>query len=64
MLMMMLEYQNVKIFAKGYVRNWSEEVFVIKKLKIWFRGHMLLIFLTEKKLLRPFYEKELKSKRV
>ena len=30
----MLEYQNIKnIFAKGYVRNWSEEVFVIKKVK-------------------------------
>ena len=40
------------IFAKGYVANWSEEeVFVIKKLKILFRGYMLLVILTEKKLL-------------
>ena len=30
-------------FAKGYTTNWSEEVFVIKKLKIPFRGLMLLM---------------------
>ena len=30
-LVILLEYQNV--FAKGYTRNWSEEVFVIKKIK-------------------------------
>ena len=28
------KYQNIKnIFAKGYAPNWSEEVFVIKKVK-------------------------------
>ena len=31
------------IFTKGYVPNWSEEVFVIKNLKILFRGLMLLM---------------------
>ena len=32
--MILLEYQNKKnIFAKGSVPNWSEEVFVIKKVK-------------------------------
>ena len=30
-LVILLEYQN--IFAKGYAPNWSEEVFVIKKVK-------------------------------
>ena len=35
------KYKN--IFAKGYMPNWSEEVFVIKKLKILFRGLMLLM---------------------
>ena len=35
------KYKN--IFAKGYTPNWSEEVFVIKKLKILFRGLMLLM---------------------
>ena len=30
----MLEYQNSKIiFAKGYIRNWSEEFFVIEEVK-------------------------------
>ena len=35
------KYKN--IFAKGYMPNWSEEVFVIKKVKILFRGLMLLM---------------------
>ena len=35
------KYRN--IFAKGYMPNWSEEVFVIKKFKILFRGHILLM---------------------
>ena len=37
------KYKN--IFAKGYMPNWSEEVFVmlLKKLKILFRGLMLLM---------------------
>ena len=33
------KYKN--IFARGYVPNCSEEVFVITKLKILFRGHAL-----------------------
>ena len=33
-LVVLLEYQNIKdIFAKVYVPNWSEEVFVNKKIK-------------------------------
>ena len=32
------KYKN--IFAKGYVSNWSEEVFVIKRLKTLFLGCM------------------------
>ena len=35
------KYKN--IFAKGYTPNWSEEIFVIKKLKIHFHKHMLLM---------------------
>ena len=45
------KYKN--IFAKGYA-NWSEEVFVIKKLKTLCRGHMLLVILKAKKLLERF----------
>ena len=35
------KYRN--IFAKGYMPNWSEEVFVIKKVKNTVRGLMLLM---------------------
>ena len=35
------KYKN--IFAKGYTANWSEEVFVVSKIKIQFRGIMLLV---------------------
>ena len=45
------------IFAKGYIPNWSEEVFVIKKVKIHFHGHMLLMISMLKKLLEPFLKK-------
>ena len=38
-----LKYKN--IFTKGYVPNWSEELFVIKKVK----NAVLLMILTEKK---------------
>ena len=38
-----LKYKN--IFTKGYVPNWSEELFVIKKVK----NTVLLMILTEKK---------------
>ena len=32
--MILLEYQNIKIFLqKIYARNWSEEVFVIENVK-------------------------------
>ena len=32
------KYKN--IFGKGNTPNWSEEVFVIKKIRILFYGHM------------------------
>ena len=32
------KYKN--IFAKGYTSNWSEQVFMVKKLKILFHGLM------------------------
>ena len=42
------KYKN--IFAKGCTPNWSEEAFVIKKLKIQFHGRMLLMILLVKKM--------------
>ena len=54
------KYKN--IFAKGCTPNWSEEVFVIKKrkLKIHFRGHVLLMILMVKKSLEYFMKKNCK----
>ena len=46
------KYKN--IFAKGYIPNWPEEYLCLKKLKILSRGHILLVTLTEKKLLERF----------
>ena len=46
------KYKNM--FTKGYTPNWSEEVFMIKKVKNTFHGNMLLVILKEKKLLETF----------
>ena len=32
-----------KSFANGYAPNWSEEVFLLAKLRIQFHGHMSLM---------------------
>ena len=55
----MAKYKN--IFAKGYTPNWSEKVFVIKKLKTLCRGHMLLMILLIKKLLEHFTKNNFKN---
>ena len=49
------------IFAKGYTPNWSEQVFVIKKLKTQLHGHMLLVILMVKELLEHFMKKNWKK---
>ena len=49
------------ISAKEYTSNWSEEVFVIKEVKILFYGHMLLIISVFKKLLEHFMKKNYKK---
>ena len=49
------KYKN--IFAKEYTPNWSEEVFVVSKIKNKFHGHMLLMILMVKKLLEKFMKK-------
>ena len=61
-LEIILEYQIIKTFcAKGYVPNWFKEVLLLQKLKILFRGHMLLVILMEKKLLERFTKKNCKK---
>ena len=53
------KYKN--IFAKGYVPNWSEEVFVNKMSKTLFRRHVLIVILKAKKLLERFTKKDCKK---
>ena len=52
------KYKN--IFARGYTPNWYEEVFVIKKVTIQFRGHMLWMTSMVKKLLEHFMKRNYK----
>ena len=49
------KYKN--IFVKDYTTKLSEEVFVIKKLKIQFHEHMSLMILMVKKLQEYFMKK-------
>ena len=50
-----------KTFAIGYVPNWYEEIFLLKKLKTLFCGHMFLVILKVKKLLECFMKKNCKK---
>ena len=49
------------IFALGYVLNWSEDVFVIKKVKNIVPWTMLLVILKAKKFLEGFPKKNFKK---
>ena len=51
-----LKYKN--IFAKGYTPNCSEEVFVIKKVKITVPWTYVISDLKGKEIVGTFYEKE------
>ena len=51
------KYKN--IYAKGYVPNWSEEVFGIKKTLCC--GNMFIVILKENKLLERFTKKNCKK---
>ena len=53
------KYKN--IFAKGYVSNWFEEVFVIKKVKNIVSWAYVISDLKNKEIVRKFYEKELQK---
>ena len=58
-LVIMLEYQNKNIFAKGYTPKWSEEVFVISK-NILPRTQVINDLIVEE-IIGTFYEKELQK---
>ena len=49
------------IFAKGYTPNWSEEVFVIKKIKNTVPWTYAVDDLDGEKITGTFYEKELQN---
>ena len=52
-------YEN--IFAKGYIPNWYEEDFAIKKIKNTVPWTFVISILTEKKLLDHFTKKQLQK---
>ena len=51
------KYKN--IFAKGYVQNWSEEIFIIKKIKNTVSWTYVVNVLNGEKIIGTFYENEL-----
>ena len=53
------KYKN--IFAKGYMHNWSEEVFVIKKVKNTVLWTYVIDDLNGEEIMGTFYEKELQK---
>ena len=53
------KYKN--IFAKGYTPNWSEEVFVIKKVKNAVPWTYVINDLNGEEIIGTFYEKELQK---
>ena len=53
------KYKN--IFAKGYVPNWSEEIFVIKKVKNTMPWTYVVSDLKGEGTVGTFYEKELQK---
>ena len=53
------KYKN--IFVKGYVPNWSEEIFVIKKVKNTVPWTYVINDLNGEEIIGSFYEKELQK---
>ena len=51
----------VIIFAKGYAPNWSEEIFVIEKVKNTVPWTYVINDLNNGEIIRSFYEKELQK---
>ena len=51
------KYKNV--FAKGYSQNWSEEIFVVNKIKNTVPSTYVISDLNGEEIVGSFYEKEL-----
>ena len=54
-----LKYKNIS--AKGYIPNWSEEVFVIKKVKSTIPWTYFISYLNGEEIVGTFYEEELQK---
>ena len=58
----MSEYQSTKIFyAKGYAPNWSEEIFVVKKIKSTVPWTYAISDLNGEVIVGSSYEEELQE---
>ena len=61
-ILVFLEYQNIKIFLqRGYTPNWSEEVFVIKKVKNTVPWTYFINDLNVEEIVGTFYEEKLQK---
>ena len=63
-MMKMLNSKSIKyknIFAKGYTTNWSENIFVIKKVKNTAPQTYVTDHLNGEEITGKFYEKELRE---
>ena len=49
------------VFAKGYTPNWSDEIFVVKKIKKTMPWKCIINDLNGEKIVESFYEKELQK---
>ena len=58
---MLLEYQNKNIFAKVYTPNFSEEVFMIKKVRNTISWTNIISDLKREEIFGTFYENELQK---
>ena len=58
---MLIEYQNKNIFAKVYTPNFSEEVFMIKKVKNTIPWTNIISDLKREEIVGTFYENELQK---
>ena len=53
------KYKN--IFAKGYAPNWSDEIFVVKKIKNTVPWTYVISNLNGEEIVGSFYEQELRN---
>ena len=57
--MTILEFQNTKtLFAKGCAPNWSEEIFVVSKIKNTVAWTYIVSGMSDEEITGSFYEKK------